>query len=430
MSLFWRLMFAFVVVVSVTFLSQRLIGFGEPGIPSIPKFTLARSEIVRHQGQVALHSFVTKGPAQAAAELRPIEDSGFRVWLVTAKACIGKNPLPASVAGSARELYGQGNSLKFSFPYQMRFIQSDGKAAALVLQVPGLSSPIGLGLRLFFLIGIPVAVVLFMAKKLSRPIEAIELAALRFSHGELSHRAGVLKGPKEVRELGKAFDEMATRVQNTLEAQKRLLADVSHEVRSPLGRIRMATNMLSEGKGDAETNIGRIERDVMRLDELIETLSAVTLPNQSNVISDVVNLRELVEEVVESVSLEASSKRIEISTELILIEATINRFLVHSAFENLIRNAILHASPDTVVEVRLSADPTQFSVLDRGPGVSAEELDRIFEPFYRTSEARERETGGVGLGLAIVQKAAQVHNAKTWAEHREGGGLEVTFQFT
>jgi two-component system sensor histidine kinase CpxA len=421
-------MFAFVIVVSVTFMSQRIIGIGEPGIPTIPKFTLARSEIVRHQGQVALHALLTKGPSEAATGLEPIEHSGFHVWLVTANACVGTGPLPSSVVGTAREFYGQGASVKFAFPYQMRLIQSDGQSAALVLQVPGLSSPFGLGLRLFFLIGIPVALVLFLARKLSHPIEEIELAARRFSQGELSYRAGAIRGPREVRELGKAFDEMATRVESTLEAQNRLLADVSHEVRSPLGRIRLAANMLSEGKGDLQTNLGRIDRDVKRLDELIETLSTVTLPNQAIPMADVVDLRVLVEEIVDSVSLEAMAKRIELKTELVTIESTVNRFLIYSAFENLIRNAILHAFPDSVVEIRLSVGPTELRVLDRGPGVPPAELYRIFEPFYRSSEARERETGGAGLGLAIVHKAAQVHDAKSWAQLREGGGLEVVFQ--
>ena len=426
MSLFWRILFAFVITVAITFIGQRWVGASESRLPTFPLLTMAGSPLVEATGQSALINVDLGDRASALHILQPIEDSGIHAWIVTKEALVGSATLQPEVLNSARVLLNTGQIESLPFGYRMTKLNGDG---ILVLLVPGFNSAPHLAWRALLLIAIPVIIGLWLAKHLSFPIEQISAAATKMASGDLSARAGRLSGPKVIQSLGGAFDLMASQVQKTLVAQRRLLIDVSHETRSPLTRIRLAAKMLAEGKGTLENNTAHIERDVVRLDELIGTISTFVRPDEAIELDQRFNLANVAEDVLQVLRVEAEEKQIRFKVKFVETFIIGNHLLVRSAIENVTRNAIIHSSNESVVDVLVSNNPAKVQVLDRGPGVSIDELTKIFEPFYRQSEARERDSGGTGLGLAIANRAATLHGGRAYAEQREGGGLIVTIEF-
>jgi two-component system sensor histidine kinase CpxA len=228
---------------------------------------------------------------------------------------------------------------------------------------------------------------------------------------------------------------MAERLQALMNSQQRLLHDISHELRSPLTRQKIALELAREGDG-AETRwaLERIEREADRLSDLInQLLTLARLESQSSkTASTEVDLKLLVEEIVFDADFEAQnhhrSVRIVKSRECLLFG---NRPLLHSAIENVVRNAILYTAEGTEVEVSLecvnegNTPQAIISVRDQGAGVPQAALADIFQPFYRVADARDRQSGGIGLGLSISQRAVEVHGGTVEASNAEGGGLFV-----
>jgi two-component system sensor histidine kinase CpxA len=277
-----------------------------------------------------------------------------------------------------------------------------------------------------------------LTRYLTGPVLRLRTAARQLAGGDLTARA-TDRWPRrdEIGELVRDFNFMAERVQALVTSQRQLISDISHELRSPLARVNATLGLARQRLGD-NALFDRIERDTERLDEMIGrllTLARLDMPAASPDMRQT-DLTVLVADIVADVQWEARERncRVElVSGADCVIEA--NPDLLRSAVENVIGNAIRYTASGTAVEVNLECaannndgDGAIIRVSDRGPGVPAAELSNIFRPFYRVADARDRESGGVGLGLAIVERVARVHGGSVHAENRAGGGLEIVLR--
>ncbi|MGC2767895.1 MAG: ATP-binding protein [Candidatus Acidiferrum sp.] len=223
---------------------------------------------------------------------------------------------------------------------------------------------------------------------------------------------------------------MADRIQALLRKQLELLGDISHELRSPLTRLNVSLELVRRGERDA---VERMQTDLHRLDTLIGQILALTRlqVRGDHKTETPVNLRLIVESVAEDARFEVKEdgKSVVISR---ADDCWLNGdpALLRSCIENVVRNAVHYSKPQTEVAISLdivAGDPDSARILvaDHGDGVPPEALSRIFEPFYRVTEAREHQTGGTGLGLSIAQRIAIVHGGSIRAHNRDGGGLEM-----
>ncbi len=272
---------------------------------------------------------------------------------------------------------------------------------------------------------------------LTKPIMRLRTAARQLAAGDLTARAGPasLMRRDEISGLMRDFDAMAERLETLLKAQSRLLNDISHELRSPLARLNVALGLARQRADSHSTDmLDRIELEASRLNELIgRILTLARLEEGEQVPQTPVPVDELVANVVEDAEFEAQARNCHVNATVPEGEWEVrgNASLLHSAVENVVRNAIRYTQEGTSVEVNMKmqarpgASEAVIRVTDAGPGVPADALDKLFEPFYRLDEARGRHTGGVGLGLAITERAVRFHGGKVRAYNRDGGGLVV-----
>ncbi len=270
--------------------------------------------------------------------------------------------------------------------------------------------------------------VFWLAYHLSSPVSVLRSATREITTGNLAARAGpkVTRRRDEIGQLGRDFNAMAERIEGLVGAQRQLLQDVSHELRSPLARLRVALELARRDAG--ERSHDRIELECERLEGLIGRLLEFTRLEGPVADSEAVDLEDVLREVVADARFESGETNVVFEIEMSkTLTATGDRRLLRSAIENVIRNAIDYTSEGTHVEVTLewAADGATICVNDRGPGVPEESLERIFEPFYRAEEARDLRHGGTGLGLAIAARAIRQHGGEVRASNREGGGLTV-----
>jgi signal transduction histidine kinase len=268
----------------------------------------------------------------------------------------------------------------------------------------------------------------WVARSIVPPIRAMAHAAERFGRGDLSVR--VTPAPaNEIGTLATAFNGMADRLQMLLHAERRLLQDVSHELRSPLARLNFSVE-LARSAPDRDTAMDRIQADVDLLStlvaELIDMARAEGDPTARH--RQPVDLNELLAEVQAACTRDPDARDVRIVTSGSVTRQVIgDRELLRRAIENVVRNAVRYTPAGGAVDVHVTetaADVT-IAVRDYGPGVPAGELARIFDPFYRVDESRDASAGGIGLGLAIARRAIQVHQGVIAADNANPG-LRVT----
>jgi signal transduction histidine kinase len=214
-------------------------------------------------------------------------------------------------------------------------------------------------------------------------------------------------------------------------AKETLLRDVSHEFRSPLARIRMALALAERRAGaESQPDLARIEREAERLDALVGQVMTLTRLRTTNAPHrDVVRLDTLVSEVVDDARFEYPDAQLGLTAPRdISVRGDADG--LKSAIENVVRNAMIYGDRSKPIEVKLDSDATAVTVrvLDRGPGVPADELERIFEPFYRTDKSRDHRQDGQGIGLAITARVAELHGGRVTATNRAEGGLEIAIR--
>jgi two-component system sensor histidine kinase CpxA len=273
---------------------------------------------------------------------------------------------------------------------------------------------------------------------LTKPIVRLRTATRQLAAGDLTARTGAPSATRrdEVAGLMRDFDAMAERIELLLKAQSRLLNDISHELRSPLARLNVALGLARQRAGvESVDMLDRIELEASRLNELIgRILTLARLEDGEQLVPQTpVPLNELVHSVTEDAEFEAQARRCHVHTTVpegdLMVSG--NASLLHSAVENVVRNAIRYTHEGTSVEVELASEERAggaeavLRVSDAGPGVPADALGKLFEPFYRLDDARGRQTGGVGLGLAITERAVRFHGGKVKAFNRTPSGLIV-----
>lgn len=271
-----------------------------------------------------------------------------------------------------------------------------------------------------------------LARSLTSPILKVRAAARELATGNLKVRVGrTLAGRSdELAELGRDFDAMAERIEALVTSQQRLLGDISHELRSPLARLGVALDLARRrGDGDLSDLLGRIELESARLDELIgELLVLNRLESETALERAEVDVAALVREIADDADFEAQSA--DRSARVVETEPCVvlgDRDLLRRAIENVTRNALRYTAEGTAVELSVARvdGAGVVRVRDRGPGVPDEDLPNLFRPFYRVAGARERNTGGVGLGLAITERAVALHGGSVAASNVATGGLLV-----
>jgi signal transduction histidine kinase len=276
-----------------------------------------------------------------------------------------------------------------------------------------------------------------LARYLSSPVVKLRAATRQLAAGNLSARVGAANGRRrdELTDMGRDFDVMAERIETLMASQRRLLHDISHELRSPLARLNIALDLARQSDGEeAEWAFDRIQREANRLNDLIGQLLTLARleSNSPDTGSEYVDLKRLVEEIAIDSDFEARSHNRAVNVVAshdCLIAG--NEQLLHSAIENVVRNAVSYTAEGTEVEVSLQREDDGeqpqaiISVLDHGAGVPQAALADIFRPFYRVAAARDRQSGGIGLGLSISQRAIELHGGKVAASNATGGGLLV-----
>ena len=275
-----------------------------------------------------------------------------------------------------------------------------------------------------------------LARYFTSPLGRLRVTARRIADGDLSARAGPEAKARgdEFGDLARDFDDMADRLEALVTRERQLLSDISHELRSPLARLGLAVGVVrGEPGADPRPMLERIELETERLNALIgELLTLARLQSGPAPVFRAVDLADLLHEITADAEFEAQGmgKRVSVGP----LEPCVVRGdeeLLRRAIENVVRNAVRHTAEGTAVDIALArrasrdGDEAVVSVRDRGPGVPDADLGAIFEPFYRVETARDRQSGGMGLGLAIADRAVRLHDGRIRASNAEGGGLEV-----
>lgn len=281
------------------------------------------------------------------------------------------------------------------------------------------------GVRLFVFLPVAGVICYLLARSFSAPLGQLRRISRQIAAGDLSARIGTNLGKpgNEIGDLARDFDHMAERMEGLVNGQKRLLLDISHELRSPLARLNLALELAKKRFHAEEDDIlARIGRESERLNTLIGQLLTLTRSEAFVIDRDTprVDLTVLISEIAEDVGFETSDqhKKVEFNdTEPLAV--TGSEELLRQAIENVVRNAAYYTRPGTVVAIRLFSAPDEngttwaiIQVRDHGPGVPEDKIPHLKNPFFRVAEARDRNSGGTGLGLAIAHQVVHQHGGR------------------
>lgn len=274
---------------------------------------------------------------------------------------------------------------------------------------------------------------LVIAHYLSKPIERLRTATNELARGNLDIRVSHYIGKRrdEIAELVRDFDSMADELRKLIQSERNLLSGVSHELRSPIARIRLALTLARDADArERREMLDRIEQDTIQLDSMLEKILIVARleGGQHKPKFETVSLRDIVEDVLDDARFEATAVDVDIrfpgSPD---IELNGDPGLLRSAVENIVRNAVFYSGAGGQIDVTLRRDngTALLSVRDNGPGVPEQSLPLLFKPFYRVDNSRGVATGGMGLGLAIVRNAVLVHGGSITAQNVVPHGLQI-----
>ncbi len=273
-----------------------------------------------------------------------------------------------------------------------------------------------------------------LARHISDPLTRLTDAARKLAEGKLEVDVdeGILHRTDEFGELASTFRQSSRYIRELLDAQKRLIRDISHELRTPLARLGVALELARKKAPAAEDSLVRIETEASILNDMIGQLLSLSRleVEMGNATPEPGDFELLVGRVVEDARFEArpSGKGVLFRSEGRNRILPLRTDVLRGAVENILRNALRYTPSGTAVDVSVVSDAEGGILLrirDHGPGVPEEDLEKIFQPFYRTESARTRDTGGTGIGLAIAQRAVQQHGGSIRASNAKDGGLVV-----
>lgn len=389
-------------------------------------------QVYDREGPQAFEQYATRSMKEAGSEINLFDSSGQPLTT---------GPVSEDAAKLASEIQGTQQHLAHVSPlgrlaWGRPVVAPSGKTYIFVVRPRQPYVPRNLpSLGTVAAILISGVLSYLLALYLTSPLKKLRSTVQAFAEGNLEARVSPELGSRrdELADLGQEFDHMAEQIAALIAAQKRLLADISHELRSPLARLAVALELARRNSGErAVSALDRIEQEAERVNKLVGQLLTITRleSGAERVPPETVALEELVQAVIEDADFEAKplGKSVR-SIELERCRVRGSSELLRSAIENIIRNAIRYTAAGSAVEVSLRwrLDTAVLAVRDHGPGVPEAELEHIFEPFYRVSEARERWSGGVGLGLSIAERTVRLHNGTIRAENL-ADGLQVTIE--
>ncbi len=393
------------------------LGAVESEYPGVDVFVLdgTGNDILRREVPARLHEWLARGNGQKLISDNPEQ-----------------SPLAPSIQHSASHLLESS-----------QILAANGQNYTLAVAWFG-SSPIDvLGSYNIVVALLPLAVLVsavaswLLARYISAPIHDLQQGARVLAGGNLDAKVGerFSRRNDEIGTLARDFNHMAAQLKSQIQAKEVLLRDISHELRSPLARIQIAMGLATLDSANVEVQHRRIERDIERMNALIEEIIRLerlnSAPNSFQM--EEVDLIALLHDVISDAAVEAKK-----GNRRIVLEGAGRLYLrgnsemLRRAIENVVRNAIRFSPENSEIAVSVGegSEHAVVSVRDRGPGVPDADLQRIFEPFYRVSTARQRDAGGTGLGLAITARVMTVHNGQVAAQNHAEGGLVVTLTFS
>lgn len=449
-KLFWKIFLWF-------WLAMTLIG---AILVALALTTNPREDYVKRQthrlteyGQQLIRAYETEGPQGMNDLVRTIrEEEGLELELVNVRAApLGLRALPSRIQRyNDRDLPGrvrppppfgapqprrEREARHFTIPLERDYVLFAEVPPPSKMEI--LFNPEILTIRLLVTFLVAGVVCYILARSLTSPILKLRQAAQEFAGGNLTTRVAprLGQGSGELFDLAHDFDRMAEQIETLLSSQQRLLRDISHELRSPLARLNIALELVRrQGAENSPRHLDRIAGESEKLNEMIGQLLAITRQEgwgSHGRGSGPVALDELLRRVVEDANYEGktSGRRAELTIRQPMTIPGVEE-LLHSALENVVRNGLRYTTLDGPVVVALdrSVDGRSavITVGDRGPGVPVADLPRLFQPFYRVSEARDRQSGGAGVGLAIAERAIRLHGGTISAANLPTGGLMVT----
>ena len=389
------------------------------------------------EGQARLVNYLERVERMAGNRSRLFDEQGTELSGLGAQP--GAEVLRLRAARESNRVFrASGGKPMLAFPA----VTDGGRRYVFVVEVsPPPGPPFG---NLSFLVPRLLAVLLtagvlcyLLARYIVSPVIKLRAVTRQVSGGDLSARVGPLLGRRrdELATMGHDFDTMADRVETLVNAQQRLIRDISHELRSPLTRLGVALELARRRAGlEAGAALDRIGREAESINEMIgQLLTLSRVESGTDGLRNVkLELCALVKEVADDAEFEARSR--ERSVRVVECEACPMMGaveLLRSAIENVVRNAVYYTRERTEVEIALRCEGVEdekaavISVRDKGAGVPEEAITEIFRPFYRVEDARDRQTGGTGLGLAIAARAVRLHGGTIKAANAADGGLIV-----
>jgi signal transduction histidine kinase len=426
-----RTLFRRVYLHGVLLLLLVMVAFGLAGI------LLGRDDQLRADpARLAQHvgRLVSSLPDDALAAQLPQLAQGLDVNVVVYTddgrrvAAAGRRPLPPLPPDEVASLH---DPQKAHFRRRLAAASEAGPGRYLRLSLR--ISHGELLLRFLGMLGVVIAVLAAasapLARAISRPIERLAQVARRIGEGDLEARAA-LDRTDEIGALGRTLDEMAERLGRLLESHRELLANVSHELRTPLARIRVSLSLAAEAPpGEAARHLLAIEEDVVELETLVgDLLTASRLDAGGGLVlrREAVVPRGLVEAAIGRFSRLHPGR--EVSSRLDDVrEVQGEAGLLARVLDNLLDNAARYSEPPSPIDVSLEPDGSGvvITVRDRGIGIDPEDQARLFTPFFRADRSRDRNTGGVGLGLTLSKRIVEAHGGRIAIESRSGEGTTV-----
>src|SRR6185312_10834496 len=402
--------------------------------------------LVGSTAQTAVDTYDREGSAALTEYLKQFEQSNnIDSVLVNEQGVeLSEHALPQGWQDLAKKVANTGitqfNVSPTGLLVAQQVVSPSGHKYVYVSRIPRAQPSISLGTQALRLLAVLLTGGLLyygLARYLTTPIRQLRETTHEFANGNLGARVSpkLIKRRDEIAHLGQDFNSMAERLQSMVAAQHRLLGDISHELRSPLARMSVALELARKRAApEAKSALDRIEHEAETLNEMIGHLLRLTRleSGTDGFQMSEVDLAQLVREVADDADFEARSRNRSVHvTALEECSTKGTEELLRSAVENVVRNAVRYTSEGTEVEVSLrvrngNENRAVISVRDHGQGVPEDAMEKIFHPFYRTEDARDRESGGSGLGLAITSRAVRLHGGTVRAANAVNGGLEIT----
>jgi two-component system sensor histidine kinase CpxA len=447
-SLFVKFFLSFLlIIVLIAAIGITMTYLRDQEFPPLAHQYFAR-QAIKEYGRGAIHAYEEEGRHELEEYAEKLfEVAGVRIILFSAAGHpLTEQQVPRRMLHMARRAL-QSGEVVFPMRGARNWVASPLKSAsgqtyAVAIGLPekpppkhlvrGLSRGF-LGWRLLVLLGVAALVCYWLARSFASPISRLRQATRQIAAGDLAIRVGdQVKGKTEIGGLARDFDHMAERIEDLVGSQHRLLRDISHELRSPLARLGVALELARQETDQSarQSALERIELEAERMNEMIGQLLSLTRleSGTSELQCRQFDLTELLSNLVLDADFEASKRGCQVrltSHGPVLVNGS--QELLGRALENVIRNAVKYTADDSLVSVELSSAPQgiDIRILDQGPGVPEDALEKLFEPFYRVADARDRQSGGTGIGLTIAERAVRLHNGTIKAKNRPAGGLAV-----